>query len=198
MRSRMVAGMALIVALAVPLAWAQWRGGPGEGFVGPRGKSFGGRHHRGFGLHQFLNDPAFRERVGITAEQAERIRAQGMTAAKARVRLRADRELRQMELAELLQAEKPDRASIDKKLRELADLHYAEMKAHTDDQLAMREIIAPEQRAKIRAFAQERMREFRRSRGEPGRGPGRFRGPREPGGPPGPPPGEDEDLPEDE
>lgn len=178
MRNRMVAGLALALALAVPTVWAQGPGGPGGGFDREEGKRFGGRQHHEFRMQRFLNDPAFRERIGITAEQAEKLRAQGMAAAKTTVRLRADQQIKRIELAELLHAEKPDRVAIDKKLREVADLHYASLKARTDNMLAMRELLTPEQREKIHAFARERMLEFRGPRGERRMGPG---------GPPGAP-----------
>lgn len=181
MRNRMVAGLALALALAVPTVWAQGPGGPGGGFDPPERQHLRGRGHGDSHMERMmrlLEDTEFRQRIGITNEQAEKLRAQGMAAAKTMVRSRADQQIKRIELAELMQAEKPDRVALDKKLRELADLHYAALKARTDNMLAMRELLTPEQREKIHAFARERMREFRGPRGEHRMGPG---GP--PGGP---------------
>ena len=181
MRSRIVAALALALALAVPTTLAQGPGGPGGGFDPPERKHFGGRGHGDFHMERMmrlLEDTEFRQRVGITNEQAEKLRAQGFASAKAMARSRADQQIKHIELAELLQAEKPDRAAIDKKLRELADVHYVALKARTDNMLAMRELLTPEQREKISAFGRERMREFRGPRGERRMGPG---------GPPGEP-----------
>lgn len=184
MKWRVAAAVALMLTLAAPAIWAQDPAGPPTPFAGQRMGPMPAREHGGMAWQRFLNDPAFIERVGLTKEQTDKLRALGMASAKARVRTDADQKIKRLELTELLQAEKPDRVTIDKKLREIADLHYASLKAHTDNLLAFREIVTPEQREKIRAFARERMeqrmREFR------GQRPGMMapRGPQGPGGPP--------------
>ena len=192
MRIKVGATLLLILALAVPLVWAQDLDDPPTGRGAQMARFFRGEHDQGHMWMRFLEDPAFRQHVGITNEQADKLRALGFAAAKTRARLEADGKIRRIELTELLRAEKPDRAAIDKKLREIADIQYASLKAHTDDLLAFREIVPPEQREKIHAFVRDRMRErMREFRGpRPGMmGPGMMdqpgpRGPREPGAPP--------------
>lgn len=173
-----------------PPAWGQQRGpgaGPGwqgEGSGQGRGMWRGrggmrGRGMRGRGLGRLLKSPAMRERLGFTAEQATKIEAQESTFAKARIQNHANLQLRRMELDELVAAEKTDRAAIDKKLREFQDAQTAAQKTMIEHRLAMREMITPEQREKMREMMQERWM------GRPGRGP---RGPQAPAGPPTPQP----------
>jgi Spy/CpxP family protein refolding chaperone len=138
-----------------------------------------GRHLRRAGLGRLLKDPALRERLGFTAEQAAKIEAQENAFAKSRVRQHADLRLKHMELRELMESEKPDRAAIDRKLRELQDARTVAHKTAIDHRLAMRELITPEQRDRLR----EIMRERWMGHGGPGRGP---RGPRPPAAPEAP------------
>lgn len=173
----------------------QRRGGPdGQGMAmhrgmrGPEGWRGGrgmGRHMGRGGLGRLLRNPAMRERLGFTPEQAAKIQSQESAFAKARIRNHADLRVKRMELDELVNAEKPDRAAIDKKLREIQEIQFSSEKAGIDHRLAMREMITPEQRQKM----QEMFREFRmgprRGPGGPG-GPG-FR-PREPQPPAAPQP----------
>lgn len=191
MRCKVGAALALMLALAAPMAWAQEQDpmDPPARFEGHgMMRAFGAGHAEGHMWQRYLDDPAFRERVGLTKEQMDKLRALGTSAAKARIRAEADMKIKRLELAELLQAEKPDRAAIDKKLRELADLHYNALKARADNLLAFREIVSADQREKIKAFVheriQQRMREFRGMRPGMREGP---RGPQMPGGLPAPP-----------
>ena len=200
----------LALALAVPLAgmaqeppappmdpqgpqgkpeWQQRGGpdGPGMGWHrGMRGRG-GWLGRRGMGRHmgrprlgRLLKDPAMRERLGFTLEQAAKIQAQENTFAKTRIRNHADLRVKRMELDELVNAEKPDRAAIDKKLREIQEIQFSGEKTAIDHRLAMREMITAEQRQKM----QEMYREFRMG---PQRGPGgpgfRPRGPQPPAAP---------------
>lgn len=186
-----------VVALAAtaPLGVAQ---GPPREREGPPGDArenwqmhsrFGRRAHfrfdggmsgRGsFGLAGLVSDPRVRERLGITPEEASKIRQQELSFRKVQIRNRAELEVKRMELAELLAADKPDRAMIDKKLREISDTQFASEKSRIDHRLAMREALTPEQREKLKQMFSE----FRRPFGERGpsrHGPGDFRGPRPP------------------
>ena len=142
----------------------------------------GGMRGRGsFGLAGLASDPRVRERLGITPEQASKIRQQELNFRKVQIRNRAELEVKRMELAELLTADKPDRGMIDKKLREISDTQFASEKSRIDHHLAMREALTPEQREKLKQMFSE----FHRPLGE--RGPSRYgpgrqspRGPRPP------------------
>jgi len=148
-------------------------GGPMQ--PGGRGERMGGRgfgERRGeFGLARLLNDPAIREKVGITTEQAATIRLQETEFRKAEIRDRADLEVKRIDLENLLSAEKPDRAAIDSKLQEISAARLTLEKSSVHFRLAMREAITPAQREKLHQLMSER----RRHEGGPGR-PGGPRG----------------------
>ena len=166
-------------------------GGPGPmGPGGDRGRwgsergGFGrGGHDRGFAMLRLLNDPAIREKAGISAEQVAKIRQQAATFRKTEIRERADVEVKRVDLRELLSADKPDRSAIDSKLGEISASQLALEKSRVGFGLDMKDAITPEQREKLRAAIRER---WQSERGGPGRhGPG-TRGQRGPGGSVGP------------
>ncbi len=127
-----------------------------RGQWGRRQDGFGGGDHMGmrgfgrgrgeFGLARLLNDPAIREKLGITAEQVGAIRKQESDFRKAQIRERADLEVKRVDLKDLLDADKPDRAAIDSKLQEISTSRLALEKSAIHYHLAMREAITPEQR----------------------------------------------------
>jgi Spy/CpxP family protein refolding chaperone len=141
---------------------------------------------RGAGLGWMLNDPAMRERLGVTAEQAAKIQSQESAFAQNRIRTQADLQAKRMELDRLMRAENPDRALVDKKMRELSDSRLAAEKSQFDHQLTMRNALTPEQKQKLEAWRKE-MRQSRMQRGLGGfrRGP---RGPMPPAAPAPPQP----------
>ena len=105
-----------------------------------------------------LRNPAFRERLGITSEQAARIEAQQSAFQKAMIRSRAEAHVKRLELRESLAAEKPDRALIDQKLSQLNETQFAVQKLMLENRLTMREIFSPEQREKLRQLFWEMRR----------------------------------------
>ena len=145
-------------------------GGPGEeqGQWGQRHDGFGGGDHMGmrgfgrgrgaFGLARLLNDPAIREKLGITAEQVGTIRKQESDFRKAEIRERADLEVKRVDLKDLLDADKPDRAAIDSKLQEISTARLALEKSAVHFRLTMREAITPEQREKLHQLMIDRWR----------------------------------------
>lgn len=162
----------LAVVLAAGLAWAadqDQREGPLP--PGPPAQAPGlGPVGEVEPLDDLADDPGLREKLGITDAQAEQLRALVREAAKFRIRHHADMALKRMELEELLAAETPDRALIEKKLREISDLQYALLKSQTDSRLALQGVLTPEQRTKLRSLLRERM--FWRGRGMRMRGMG--------------------------
>jgi Spy/CpxP family protein refolding chaperone len=157
-------------------------GGPGDGRGGwgsrqegfGRGERMGGRGFGGrrgeFGLARLLNNPEIREKVGITAEQAAKIRQDETEFRKAGIRDRADLQVKRIDLENLLSAEKPDRAAIDSKLQEISTARLTLEKSSVHFRLTMREAITPAQR--------EKLHELMRERGRGEGGPGRPGGPR--------------------
>jgi Spy/CpxP family protein refolding chaperone len=122
-----------------------------------------------------------REKLGITAEQAAKIRLATSEFRKGQIRRRADLQVKRLELDELLAAANPDRAAIDKKLEEISAAQLAQRKSEVDYRLGVRSTLTNEQRQKL-----QQMREQFRHRAPEGRGP---QGPRV-HTPPAKPPGE--------
>jgi Spy/CpxP family protein refolding chaperone len=142
---------------------AQWqmadRGqqGPGDARWG-RGRAMEMHRQQGrpeFMLPRLVNNPEVRKRLGITDEQAAKIRSQASDFRKAEIRNRADLQVKHVELHELLSADKPDRGAIDTKLQEISAVRLAGEKAAIDYRLDMREALTPEQRDKLRQMRQE-------------------------------------------
>jgi len=115
-----------------------------------------------------------RQQLGITDEQVSKFHQQNEDFQKAGIQSRATMQIKRMELNDLLRADKPDRAVIDKKLAEVTAAQAASEKARIDHQLAMRSLLTPDQQTKLKQMMQNR----------PDMGPGRGRGGN--GGPNGP------------
>ncbi len=165
-------------------------GGPGggRGWGGQRGRAGAGRPTSGrqeFGREGALDNPAIRQRLGITAEQASKIGQQNLDFQKAEIRGRADLQVKRIELNELLAADSPDRAAVDAKLQELSAAQAALEKSAIDNRLALRDILTPAQRQQLQ---QLRMNGFQPSGSTTQAAPRGARAPRPSGQRGGPPP----------
>jgi Spy/CpxP family protein refolding chaperone len=157
----------------------------GDREMGMRHRGWGGGHRmgmhrwggRGMGMAFLVNNPEMRKRLGITDEQAAKIRQQSLDFRKAEIRSRADLQVKRLDLHSLLAAETPDRAAIDTALQEVGATQMALQKTTIDFHLAMRGALTPEQRQKL-----IEMREEFQHHGAGPHGPG---GPGGPGGPHG-------------
>lgn len=128
------------------------------------------RHHE-FMLARLANNPTFRERIGMTPEQAQKIRTETFDFRKAEIRNRADVQVKKLELGQLMSAENPDRAAINSKLAEISAAKLTQTKAAVNFHLDMRAALTPDQKLKL----QEMRKEFFQHRfgpGGPGDGPG--------------------------
>jgi Spy/CpxP family protein refolding chaperone len=141
---------------------------------GPRGVARGDRALR------------LRQELGLSEEQATRLREIRETRQRDEIRRRADAEVAHLDLRRLLEAPTVDRKAVDAKVKEMADLHSAGLRARVDAMLSMREVLTPEQLQKWQSLEGERgrdrwrRRDGRRSFGRrPGGGPGEA-----PGAPP--------------
>jgi len=106
-------------------------------------------------LARLVSNPSFRERLGITPEQALKIRTQTSDFRKKQIRNRAELQVKHIELRDLLSADKPDRAAIDKKLQEISAVRLDGARSRVDFHLAMREALTPEQRQKLHQMREE-------------------------------------------
>ena len=117
-----------------------------RGQMGMRGRGMGAR---GFGGGGFLNNPAMRQRLGITSDQATKIHQQDLDFQKSQIRNRADLDVKRIELNELLSADNPDRSAINAKLQEVSAAQMASEKAGIDNRLALRDVLTPAQRTQL-------------------------------------------------
>lgn len=140
-----------------------WGGPRVRGFerLGPERAGVAGIGARGMGLGRLLNDPMIRQQVGVTAEQAAKIRQQESDFEKAEIRNRADLQIKRMDLNDLLAADKPDRAAVDAKVQEVGAAQTAVEKSEVDYRLTMRDALTPAQRQKLeQVIAQRRQAAF--------------------------------------
>ncbi len=161
-------------------------GGPGgarDGGRGDWGRGRGGFERGGHGRHEFglsriLSNPEIQQKVGVTPEQVAKIRQQETAFRKTAIQQRADLEVKQIDLGDLLAADKPDRAAIDRQLQAISASRLAMDKSRVDFRLNMKDALTPEQREKLRQAMKDRMQARRGEgrRGGPGghgqRGPG--------------------------
>ncbi|MGC1872755.1 MAG: periplasmic heavy metal sensor [Acidobacteriaceae bacterium] len=127
--------------------------------------------HREFMLARLVNNPTFREQIGMTPEQAQKIRTETFDFQKTQIRNRADVQVKMLELRELLTAQNPDRAAINSKLEEVSAARLTQAKAAINFHLDMRTALTPDQKLKL----QELRKQFFQHRfgpGGPGDGPG--------------------------
>ena len=132
------------------------RGGPmgmGGGMMGMRGR---GGPREGGGLARLLSDPEIRQQIGVSADQAAKIRQQESDFRKAEIRNRADLEIKRMDLRDLMSADKPDRAAIDSKLQEISAAQLTVAKAAVGHHLDMRDALTPAQRQKLEQWMRQR------------------------------------------
>ena len=127
--------------------------------------------HHEFMLARMANNPTFRERIGMTPEQAQKIRTETFDFRKAEIHNRADLQVKKLELREMLSAETPDRSAINSKLEEISAARLVENRAAVNFHLDMREALTPEQKLKLQQMRQEHFH-HRFGSGGPGEGPG--------------------------
>lgn len=120
-----------------------------------------------------------RAELGLSADQTAQIQKIRSEARKQAIRQRADLAVARLELRELMTAPTVDQKAVAAKVKEISDLQAASLKARTDEHLAMRRVLTPEQQEKMRQLVRERWRERgpRRGRGWRQRGAGAPLGP---------------------
>ncbi len=92
--------------------------------------------------------------LNLTADQRKKMHDMDVEREKAAIQNRAQLETRQLELRELLNAEKPDRAAIDRKIEEIEHLRANRMKSQIAARLDFESLLTPEQKDKLRQFQQ--------------------------------------------
>ena len=126
--------------------------------------------------------------LGLSPEQSAQLQKMRADGRKQAIRQRADLAIARIELQELMDAPVVDQKAIDAKVKAISDLQAAALKARTEERLALRKILTPEQQEKMKQLMQQRRAERgpRAQRGWRGRGaaaPGPAGAPPGPGGP---------------
>jgi len=103
-----------------------------------------------------LDSERVRIYLGLADPQAGRLRQVVVETEKANVRIRAEIEVRRIELREALRADKPDRDEILKKVQEISDLRREAMKHSVEAILAAKTILSPEQQRKVFSILENR------------------------------------------
>ncbi len=185
-RSSWFALLALGIAAAVAAAWPALAQGPGgQGPAGPGPGPGGPRPDR-----PRPDMAAMQREIGLTDAQVSQLRQLEQADRKLEIRRRADLQIARMELDELFEAATVDEKAVAAKVKVIADLETAALKARVDHRLAVRKVVSAEQMQKMRMLRPPRP-------DGPPPGPG-ARGPRvgppmgPEGRPDGPPPDDDE------
>lgn len=117
----------------------------------------------------------FGEKLGLTAAQKEQIQKITLETRKKNIEVEAKSKIARIELHELMDADAPDQKKIDAKIAELSQTHEAMLRSRVETMLAIKKILTPEQRTKLKE-----LRPFgagmRGRMGAPGRGPGMMGG----------------------
>jgi uncharacterized membrane protein len=108
-----------------------------------------GDHLRVERLLALLDSDRIRTYLRLEDPQVERLRQIVLETEKANVKVRAEIEVRRIELREALRAIKPDRDEILKKVQEISDLRGQMMKHNVEAILAAKTVLSPEQQRKL-------------------------------------------------
>lgn len=108
-----------------------------------------GRGHEAQRLLAFIESPRGRQLLGITDEQASRLRAIAAAAEKEAIQTRADLAIKGIDLRELLRADNPDRTAVLRKVDEISALTGTLMKQGVEALLNAKAVLTPEQQQKL-------------------------------------------------
>ena len=107
-------------------------------------------------LLALLDSDRFRSHLGLEGPQVERLRQIALEIEKANVKIRAEIEVRNIELREALRADKPDRDEILRKVQEVSDLRGGMMKQDVEAILAAKSVLTSEQQKKVMFIIEDR------------------------------------------
>lgn len=151
-KARWMVVPALGLALVLGAAWS-------FGFTGPQGEPPPPpMEDPQAGMMGMPEGPGVEGQLGLTEEQMTKLRALHFENAKNALRARTEATIRWMELEELLQADAPDKAAVDQKLRALSEARAAALRQQVEHRLAVNQVLTPEQRTKMRQLMRQHMR----------------------------------------
>ncbi len=90
------------------------------------------------------------EKLGLSAAQKEQIQKITLETRKKNIEVEAKSKIARIELHELMDADAPEQKKIDAKIAELSQTHEAMLRSRVETMLAIKKILTPEQRAKLK------------------------------------------------
>ena len=154
----------------------------------------------GPGRRQGRPDPAaIQAELGLSPDQAAQMKKLRDDGRKQAIRQRADLAIARIELQEAMDAPSVDDKLVAARVKAVSDLQASSLKARTDQRMAMRRLLTPEQQEKMKQLMRQGPRgASRRAAGARAGPPGNRRGCARPRGPGGPWSDEIDDPPESE
>lgn len=104
-----------------------------------------------------LGNPRLMERLKLSDDQKNQIEKLRTDFQKQQISQRAKVQTAAVELRQLLRAENPDKAAIEKKINEVSQLRAQLQTARVNHMLNVRKILTPEQQKMIREAVKERV-----------------------------------------
>jgi Spy/CpxP family protein refolding chaperone len=137
--------------------------GPGGPGFGP---GFGGPHPGcpmammgGLDIGMMLDNTELQKELGITDDQKAKLKSIATDSMRKSIRSEADIKILHIDLKELMDAPKPDKAKIDKKIDEISAAMAAQMKIGIHVMIDSRNVLTPEQLEKMEGMSEKMMRE---------------------------------------
>jgi Spy/CpxP family protein refolding chaperone len=106
---------------------------------------------------RLLRNPSVRQQLGISDQQETKLEDLLTDFRKTRIQGRANLAVQRIDLENLLAAENPDRAAINRNLQQVGAAQLALEKSAVDFALNVKQELTPEQRQKIRQFLRQRL-----------------------------------------
>ena len=142
----------LAAGLAAGSAFAAEGESQREGFRrGGMRANFSRGGHRG-GMRRMHRLGMMKEALGLTDEQVIKIKDIHTEGRKAGIKMRAGIRVARIEMRQLMRAEKVNRASLDRKIKEISALREKMMRHRVDTRLKVHAVMTPGQRKKARAM----------------------------------------------
>ena len=129
-------------------------------------------------------DPAaIQAELGLSADQATQLKKIRDDGRKQAIRQRADLAIARIELEEAMDAPSVDDKVVAARVKAVSDLQAASLQSRTNQRLAMRRLLTPEQQAKMKQLMRQGRMERAGARHQRRPGPPGTRPPAGPGGP---------------
>lgn len=96
--------------------------------------------------------PGICEKLNLNEEQKKKLDEVRLKTQKENIKLRADLQVKRLELKELIESEKTNQDEIDKKIQEIEKIRTQLLKNKVNTMLEVKKILTPEQREKLKTL----------------------------------------------